>query len=1316
MNVFQRYLLFTIIAASNAAYSQSSTVVCPPSNFTATAGIESAHLSWQNPGTYYGTPELSTKDSSYYTGTVDNISASFTDSSRIRSVYQKVGWATFDISALPPSQEPLSVEFNFYVYDTNWPYWNVTKVSSNPLTTDAQDLYADIIEGYGENADNYGAFLEAASFSAGSYSYPLIGTVFEDIANAADTSNWFTIGIVDYDFVENGEYYISLHGWSELNPPTLTVTYGDGQRFITPAVPGPGVSSADVAEYKNSVLSGEQEEHESQKHEVSIELNQRTEDDCSSAWKYYVFMDGDTIAYTADREFLVSNLTIGQEYCFYATAEFREFDSLGVLLETSHSTPSDTSCTSPVEFLLCPPENFSSIHTYSTIELLWSPPFSNGYVEQWGAPWSFNPLPEFVGVQSVAAGESHIAYLHSDSTVSIHPVGNWLQPGAEINHDVVQVAAGLNFTIALRSDGTVFGYGQSADGQSDPPAGLDSVVAISAGWRHSLALLEDSTVVAWGYNFNGQTDVPDSLEGVVAVSAGYVHSLVLLADGTVMDWGAHDWGVEQDSIANSLTNVVAISAGRDHNLALLSDGTVAVWGFNLSGNSLIPPDDLSDVIGISAGYYHNIALKSDGTVIAWGPDDWGVALSQTFDNVVQVDAGFNYNLALRADSGEDCGALLGYTILEDGDSIGTTMDHAFSILDAVWDQEYCYNVMARYTQGSSSLSDTICTSLITPAFCPPNYFIADSDYDNVYLDWSPFSGDFCGSFLGYTVYQDNVPIDTLLSSEYEISNLSYDTEYCFYVTSLYVEGESAHTDTICISRITPQLCLPDSVDAEPGDNEVLVSWEAPYNALINAGVSLNDKRPIETEITRSEADLQENIDDDCGSFLGYHFYVNGDSAAFVADSATHVVIDGLENGEEHCITMSTVYLQGESPQSDAVCVIPYAVSRDHNTEILQSTITNEGNIGYTNARTSPDSLDIDSVGLGFLYVNNNYLYEAGLMLGTGVDHISDCIRNDTDGWTQDEDFVETEGTYLYVDTAHALANEVGVVSLRDSDAENPLGVRIEQRSFADDSFELRNGAIFHYTIVNEGNTDLTGFYAGLFFDWDIADHQSNSSHYSPDYRMVYAQDQEGNPSHFAGLIMLNQGLGMNINSLNNNSDGVYLYSNEEKWSHMTAGINDESVFNADVSNYVGVGPVDIAYGDSITFGIAALAASSIYELEYVAGEMHAFWETNFPEELSAQDEAILPIEFAMHQNYPNPFNPVTSIRYDIPNTSNVMISVYSLLGQKVKTLTNNVHQPGFYSLQWNGTNDMGSAVSSGVYICKINAGSYTSIKKMILMK
>jgi len=1316
MKISKQIYIFTLLTVSSLVYAQSTVVECPPSNFTATAGVGSVDLSWQNPGFYYGTPELSTKDSSYYTGTIDNISGELTEDSRIRSIYQEVGWATFDISSLPPGQEPLSVEFNFYVYDTNWPYWCVTHVASNPLTANLQDLYNDIIEGFGSyGANDYGTFDEASDFSVGSYSYQLIGSIIEDISNAADTSNWFTLGIVDYDFVENGEYYISLEGWNEPNPPTLTVTYGDGTRSVVPAVPHPGVTSSDISTYKNNVLSGQEEAHEPEKHEVNIELSERTDEDCSSAWKYYVFMDGDTIAYTTERDLTVNNLTIGQEYCFYATAEYREYDSTGTLIATTYSDPSDTACVSPVEFLLCPPEDFSSIHTYSVIELLWSPPFTAGYVEHWGADWNMIPLPDRIGIRGVAAGEQHLAYLHSDSIVSIWPSGGWLQPGPQINRDVVQISAGYNFTLGLRSDSTVFGYGWSDEGQADPPDNLSQVVAIDAGRSHSLALLADSTVVAWGRNLSGQTDIPDSLEGVVAVSAGYAHSLVLFSNGTVMDWGSDEWGEDQDSIANSLDNVVAISAGRDHNLVLNSDGTVAVWGINLSAYNLEPPEDLSGVVDISAGYYHNIALKSDGTIVAWGQNDYGQTDSQNFDDVVQVSAGWNFNLALRADAGEDCGALLGYTIFQDGDSIGTTLDRGYSILNAEWDQEYCYNVMARYTQGSSALSDTLCTSLITPGFCPPNSFVADSDYDNVYLDWTPYQGALCGSFIGYTIYQDNTLLDTVTLSEYEIPGLSYETEYCFYVSTLYDEGESATTDTICISRITPQLCLPDSVGVEPGDNELTVSWQAPYSALASVGLQLNDKHSNDQENGRSEIS-QETMDDDCGSFLGYNIYVNGDSVAFVSDSATSFVVQGLDNGVDQCVSMSTVYVQGESPLSDEVCAIPYAISRDHNTGILQMTITNEGNIGFINLPTVPDSLGVDSIGLGFVYADNNYLFEGGLMVGTGPDHISDCIRNDVDGWTQDEDFHEVDNTYLKLDTTQSLASEVGVVTLRDSGAENPLNVRVEQRSYTDDSFELRNGAIFHYTIVNESGSDLTGLHAGLFADWDIMEYGNNSSHYDADYRMVYAQDQEGNPSHYAGLIMLNQGLGVNIGALNNTDDGIYLYSNEDKWSHMTAGVNDGSVFNADVSNYAGIGPVDIAAGDSVSFGVAMLAASSIFELQYVAGEIHTFWETNFPEELSAQDEAILPITFAMHQNYPNPFNPVTSVRYDIPITSQVDISIYSLLGQKVKTLTSSIHQPGFYSTQWNGTNDMGSSVSSGVYICKINAGPYTSINKMILMK
>jgi hypothetical protein len=524
----------------------------------------------------------------------------------------------------------------------------------------------------------------------------------------------------------------------------------------------------------------------------------------------------------------------------------------------------------------------------------------------------------------------------------------------------------------------------------------------------------------------------------------------------------------------------------------------------------------------------------------------------------------------------------------------------------------------------------------------------------------------------------------------------------------------------------------DSTSAEPGDNEVTVSWQEPYIFSRNRANSQTATRTNVTplSITRKQEqggnleEIQLSIpslrsrDENCGTFLGYTVYQDGDSIAFVSDSSTSFIAAGLDNGMEYCFSVTALYNQGLSANTEEVCTIPFAVRRDHNTGIVQTSITNEGNIGFTDWAWIDDSTMGN--GLGFVFAGNNYLFESGLMIGTSQNQISDCIRNELGGY--EEDFVEVEGTYLHIDTTGDITHEEGLALLNDSGADNPLGIHIVQKSYADIQFETRNGILFHYTLVNENNTDLTGLYAGLFFDWDMddstmgLDYLLNSAYYNADHQMVYVQDQEASPSHFAGTMLLNVGLGANIDALYNDGDGVYQYSNVHKWAHMTGGINDESAFNADVSTYTGIGPVDIAAGDSISFGIAVLAASSVYELEYVAGELRNFWDTHFPEELGNDNEAILPDVFALHQNYPNPFNPVTSIRYDIPEAANVRVSVYSLLGQKVKTLVSGAHQPGFYAVQWNGTNDHGNPVASGMYICRIQADRFNAVKKLILMK
>jgi len=89
----------------------------------------------------------------------------------------------------------------------------------------------------------------------------------------------------------------------------------------------------------------------------------------------------------------------------------------------------------------------------------------------------------------------------------------------------------------------------------------------------------------------------------------------------------------------------------------------------------------------------------------------------------------------------------------------------------------------------------------------------------------------------------------------------------------------------------------------------------------------------------------------------------------------------------------------------------------------------------------------------------------------------------------------------------------------------------------------------------------------------------------------------------------------------------------------------------------------------------------------------------------------IPDEFSISQNYPNPFNPSTTINYQLPITGNVKISIYDALGKNVGTLVNKSQNAGNYSIEWNAAN-----LPSGVYIYKIEAGSYTSTKKMMLIK
>lgn len=98
------------------------------------------------------------------------------------------------------------------------------------------------------------------------------------------------------------------------------------------------------------------------------------------------------------------------------------------------------------------------------------------------------------------------------------------------------------------------------------------------------------------------------------------------------------------------------------------------------------------------------------------------------------------------------------------------------------------------------------------------------------------------------------------------------------------------------------------------------------------------------------------------------------------------------------------------------------------------------------------------------------------------------------------------------------------------------------------------------------------------------------------------------------------------------------------------------------------------------------------------------------------EEYDIPYNFYLVQNYPNPFNSETKIIYHLPHTTKILLQIYDLLGKRVKTLVEEIKNSGSYTVFWRGLDDFGSELSSGIYILHLQAGSYSRIKKMILIK
>ena len=139
---------------------------------------------------------------------------------------------------------------------------------------------------------------------------------------------------------------------------------------------------------------------------------------------------------------------------------------------------------------------------------------------------------------------------------------------------------------------------------------------------------------------------------------------------------------------------------------------------------------------------------------------------------------------------------------------------------------------------------------------------------------------------------------------------------------------------------------------------------------------------------------------------------------------------------------------------------------------------------------------------------------------------------------------------------------------------------------------------------------------------------------------------------------------------------------------------------------------DCVNGDCNSYLLVSDSTGSALDSDF----HEATWTVGAEWDGTLDNEVVGPISFSLADNYPNPFNPSTTIEFSVAEPSFVNLSIFDASGRLVKTLVSEGKVADSYTVSWDGTNDSGVSVSAGMYLYKIDAGSFVETKKMLLVK
>lgn len=372
-----------------------------------------------------------------------------------------------------------------------------------------------------------------------------------------------------------------------------------------------------------------------------------------------------------------------------------------------------------------------------------------------------------------------------------------------------------------------------------------------------------------------------------------------------------------------------------------------------------------------------------------------------------------------------------------------------------------------------------------------------------------------------------------------------------------------------------------------------------------------------------------------------------------------------------------------------------------------------GNIGFFDASNQEG-------GIGFVpnhrtadFEEDNLLYEGGILLEAN-ERLANNLR--TAGGNTDRQFVPTS---LYSVTEPGLvSNADGETVFNPSNQTSLQDLEITLKTYSFTDSEVENSVILNYLIHNTSATlSFSEVYLGIFNDWDIGNSQNNSTFYNSENDILFVKE-DGNSSHplvalatfgnTSSVLAIDNGFEGNENSFQFNLyDG---YSIVEKKNSLKAGTNNTAVSSADASTVVASGPYLLEPKETISLGFVYTFGET--EEDIIAEINAARAQNNFDiSNINDSPENTFPTQTQIFQNYPNPFNPSTTISFNLQRIQDVNLSIYNLLGQRVKTIINQELPGGIHTY-----NVSLNEFSSGLYFAIFETEDTQELIKLTLIK